>query len=168
MIRSAVLIAVFLLLSSFELGGVSAFPVPVDRLPLLLVVSVFCFQFLNIHAAPWWVLAHGLVVDLSHVSFVPFELLSYLVAAIAMILASRHLFTNRSFWGILGTFTLSLLALTSSEILIAIGQSFFGSVTLSMTDILLVRAWGLLTGGLMLLMLFPLSEFFKRLFKRIV
>ncbi|MFA4846490.1 MAG: hypothetical protein WC654_08130, partial [Patescibacteria group bacterium] len=117
MIRLFFLGLLFLLLTSFELGFIYALPFPVDRLPLVLVVSVFAFQSLDIRQSAWWVVLHGVMLDFLRVSFVPWEAVSYGVASIVLILASRHLFSNRSFWGVLGTFTLGLVALLCMEIL---------------------------------------------------
>lgn len=163
MIRFLLGIFFFLLLASLEVGFVWALPFPIDRTPILLVVSVFVFQSMDIRLSVWWVAVHGLVIDLLHISFVPFEFISYTFASVVLILSARHLFSNRSFWGILGTFTLSLLTLTLAEILFAVVGILQESFTLSLRDLLLVRVWSWALGSVVLLLLFPLHEFFVRM-----
>ncbi len=163
MIRPFLGIFFFLLLASMEVGFVYALPFPIDRTPLVLVVSVFIFQSMDIRPSVWWVAVHGLVIDLLHISFVSFEFISYTIASVALILCSRHLFSNRSFWGILGTFTISLLTLTLAEIFFAIVGILEKSYALSLHDLLLVRAWSWALGSIVLLFLFPLHEFFVRM-----
>ena len=158
----------FLLLASIELGFVYGLPFPLDRTPLILIVSVFTFQSLDVRQGIWWVAAYGLVLDLLHVSFVPWEFVSYALASTVLVLTARHLFSNRSFWGILGTFTLSLLALTLTEILFAVTEVLFNDYALSLREILLIRAWSWALGTVVLLFLFPLHEFFTRIRLKLV
>ncbi|MBI5793640.1 hypothetical protein HZA87_00940 [Candidatus Uhrbacteria bacterium] len=166
MIRLIFLIVAFILLSTGELGFISALPFPMDRTPLLLVVSVFLFQSFDVGPSAWWVVFHGLMLDLMGTSFVRLETLSYSAAAVVLVLCSRHLFSNRSFWGILGTFTLSLLALTCMEVILSVFQVIFQNGSLSFQALLSLRLWGLGMGAILLLLFFPLSEFFVRLHTR--
>lgn len=151
-----------------ELGFISALPFPVDRLPFVLVVCVFLFQSLDVRPSAWWVVLHGLFLDLLQTSSVRLEILSYALAAVVLVLASRHLFSNRSFWGISGTFTLSLLALTCMEVLISVFQSIFQDFSLSFNALVILRLWGLGLGMILLLCLFPVSELLIRIQKRLL
>jgi hypothetical protein len=156
-------IFLFLLLASLEVGFVYALPFPIDRTPLVLLASVFAFQSMDIRLSAWWVAVQGLLIDLLAISFVPFEFISYTFASVVLILSARRLFSNRSFWGILGTFTLSLLTLTSAEILFAVVGILKEWYTLSWHDLLQLRAWSWALGSIVLLFLFPLHEFFMRM-----
>lgn len=168
MIRLVFLSLFFLLLTSVELGFISALPFPLDRTPLVLVVSVFAFQSLDIRQSAWWVVLHGLLLDMIHVSFVPLEVVSYTLSAIVLVLASRHVFSNRSFWGVLGTLTLSMVALTCVEIAFSVGKVLFGEYPLSLQELLSVRTWGWALGMVVLLFLYPLCGCIFRLRSTVV
>ncbi len=162
------LIVFFVLLSMCELGFVSALPFPVDRLPLVLVASVFLFQSLDVRPAAWWMVLHGVFLDLLQTSSIRFEIVPHAVAALVLVLASRHLFSNRSFWGVLGTFALSLFALSCTEILLSIFQALFEDFSLSFDVLVAMRLWGLGLGTLLLLIFFPLTELLTRAQKNLL
>ncbi|MBI4438039.1 hypothetical protein HY631_03770 [Candidatus Uhrbacteria bacterium] len=163
MMRLLLLSLLFLLLTSLELGFVFALPFPIDRTPLVLAISVFVFQALDVRLSAWWVVFHGMMLDILRISFVPFEVVSYALAALVLVLVSQHLFSNRSFWGILGTLTLSLIALTCAQIFFAVVESLFGAWAPSLQDLLSLRAWGWGLSTVLLLFLFPLSQVLNRL-----
>lgn len=158
----------FLFLTSVELGFIYALPFPMDRFPLVLCVSVFIFQSLDIRQAVWWIVGHGFVLDLLFISFAPFEFLSYAIVSIVVVVTAQRVFSNRSYWGVLGTITFSLATLTFMEVVLSFGIGFWSAYHVPFQTILSVRAWGWGLSVVALLLFFPLYEFFARIRVRLL
>lgn len=158
----------FIFLASVELGLVYALPFPIDRFPLVLCVSVFAFQSLDIRHAPWWIIGQGFLLDLLLISFVSFELFSYAVVSIVTILTAQRVFSNRSYWGILGTLTISIITLTFMEVGVSMVMGFWDAYHVPIQTILSVRAWGWGLSVAALLLFFPLHEFFMRIYAKLL
>lgn len=159
MIRWLFLCVGFFLLFSFEVGFIHALPFPFDRIPLLLVISVFGFHGLNFPLLFWWLVFEGISLDRLGISFIPLQTISYSLAALVMILCSRQLFSHRSYYGVASTFIIILTILGLTEILFAGLQEFFGTFPLALMDIVTIRLWSAGFGLIILFLLFPLKKF---------
>ena len=93
----------FFLLALLETGFVASLPLPLRLLPLLIAFGVYLLQHHLSLIGAWWIVGEGLVLDFLHVGSVPVETIPFALGALAGLLASRHVFTNRSFYGLLGS-----------------------------------------------------------------
>lgn len=161
MIRWLFLCIGFFFLFSFEVGFIHSLSFPFDRIPLLLVITVYGFHGLNFPSTFWWLVFEGMSLDRLSISFVPLETVSYAIAGLVMILCSRHLFSHRSYYGVASTLIIILTALCLIEIVFAGFQEFFGTFPLALIDIVAIRLWGAGFGLIMLFLLFPFKKFLQ-------
>lgn len=124
MIRIMSSAALFLLLWTLERAFVSALPWPFSTLPLVLTVGVYLVQHLSVRDGEAWILAAGVMNDLTGLTRFPLSTLSALAAAAVCHLTSREVFSNRSLYGILACTAVSVLAASLIRVVL------LGSVTI--------------------------------------
>ncbi|MCX6714859.1 MAG: hypothetical protein NTX72_03520 [Candidatus Uhrbacteria bacterium] len=78
--------------------------------PFVLVVSVYLVQHHAMKPAVSWMVIHGLLLDLSGITIVPFITIAYIVTAWVALLSAERLFSNRSFYGVAACTLLSYLS----------------------------------------------------------
>ncbi len=107
-----------LFLSLVETSFFASFHGLIRFTPFVFVISVYLVQHHAMKPAAGWMILHGILLDLSGGSLVPFVTLAYTLTAIVAILSAERLFSNRSFYGVIactflsyGTFAVSSLAL---------------------------------------------------------
>lgn len=149
------LVFLFTLQASF----IHAIPYPLDRIPLVLVVTVYLYQYSNKTSAWWWLLCYGMVLDVLDISLAPFEVLSYALASVSMVLLVSHVFTNRSFYGITATALLTLAVLMVSEVLLIGLTLLFSSQPFHWKDVVFSQLWAMVFASFLLLFIFP---FFRK------
>ncbi|MDG1950891.1 MAG: hypothetical protein P8J32_08830, partial [bacterium] len=98
----------FFLLLILEMAFLHSLPFPISTLPLILIFTVYFYQYIGLKRAAWWLLFEGLFIDMFSLSSIRFHVLCYAVAALVMTVVSTKVFTNRSFYGMSGT-TLSTI-----------------------------------------------------------
>lgn len=157
MIKTLLYLAAFLTLFTLEVSFIHALPVPFDRMPLMLTSVVFLYLYVGFPAVLWWLIFHGILLQVFVLDFAPFHLLAYIAAAIVTVLASKHVFSNRSFYGVASTTALAIVTVLLVEILLSVIGTFFGQVSVPFGILLHVRLWGIALSALVLLLLFPLS-----------
>jgi hypothetical protein len=161
MIKTLIYIAAFLGLFTIEVSFIYSLPAPLDRLPIMIVGVVFLYLYAGFSDVIWWMVFHGILLDTFSLSFVPLHWLAYIVAAIVTILASRHIFSNRSFYGVAATTSIAIATLLAVEILLSTLGLMFGSSAQFFGTIVSVRLWGIGLSIIFLLMLFPFSPKIK-------
>lgn len=138
-----------------QVSFVHALPYPFDRIPLVLVVTIYLYQYGNQTSVWWWLISYGFVLDLLAISHAPFEVFSYILAAMTMVLLVAHVFTNRSFYGMAATALISVFVLLLSELtLIGVAQ-VFSAVNFSWHDVFFSQSWAMVFASLLLLFVFP-------------
>ncbi len=75
--------------------------------PLVFVVSVYLFQHHRISSALAWMIIHGFLLDVAHMSLIPPVTIAYVVAAIIAAISARRIFSHRSIYGVLACALLS-------------------------------------------------------------
>ncbi len=144
------------LLMVLQVSFVHALPYPFDRVPLVLVVTVYLYQYANQTTGWWWLMCYGMILDVLAISFAPFEIISYTLAGVTMMLLVSHVFTNRSFYGITATALITLGVLTLSEFLLVGLRQVFVQQEFPWRDMLLSQLWAMAFATVLLLFVFPL------------
>lgn len=103
------------LLSLIETSFFASFHGILRFTPFVLVVSVYLLQHHAMRSTASWMIIHGLLLDLSGISLVPFVTLAYALVAWVAILSADRLFSNRSFYGVIACACLSYLAFVFSS-----------------------------------------------------
>jgi hypothetical protein len=123
MIRWTVLVGLFVLLSTVELSFISALSPTLRTIPFLFAVSITLLQHHGVRAGAWYVAAFGVLLDAFGLS-VAFPMApGAMLAALAADRFSRAVFSNRSYYGLIGC-----------------GASAFGIQTLWQALVLLARS----------------------------
>ena len=104
-----------LFLSIVETSFFASFHGIIRFTPFVFAVSVYLLQHHSIHSAASWMLIHGLFLDITHISQTPFIFIAYLVAAIVAVMSAEKIFSNRSFYGVMGCVFLSYASFTFME-----------------------------------------------------
>lgn len=147
------------ILLALQVSFVHALPYPFDRIPLVLVVTVYLYQYANQTASWWWLICYGMVLDVLTISFAPLEVFSYSIATATMVLLVSHVFTNRSFYGISATAILTLLVLTLSELTFIGLMQLFSDQRFVWMDVVFSQLWAMVFASFLLLFIFP---FFRK------
>lgn len=148
------------ILLALQVSFVHALPYPFDRIPLVLVVTVYLYQYANQTASWWWLISYGMVLDVLMISFAPLEAFSYSIATATMVLLVSHVFTNRSFYGISATAILTLSVLTLSELTFIGLTQLFSDQRFIWKDVILSQVWAMVFASFLLLFIFP---FFRKM-----
>lgn len=99
MIRFLFSISSFLVLFVLETSFLHALPTILPLIPLVFAVSLFLIQSFGLIDGVLWMFGYGLLLDLSHLSPVPFfSVILGITGLIAFVLA-RRVFSNRSLYG---------------------------------------------------------------------
>ena len=146
--RAFVALFLFLAFFLFETSFVASLPSPIRLSPIVFAMAVYLLQHQLSPVGAWWLVAQGVMLDLFQIGSVPFETIPYAGAAIAGILVSRHVFSNRSYYGVAGCVVAawSVLGLLRT---VQIGIRYLQNAELG-TFSLFFREWGI---GLILALL---------------
>ncbi len=112
--RAFLAFILFLLLTVFETSFLASLPRPFLYTPLVLAASVYLIQHRSSRIGLWWLLGYGLFLDVTHLGFTAAETIVYLITGILTYLVSRHMFTNRSLYGVISG---GVVAFVSSSVL---------------------------------------------------
>ena len=148
----------FLALLTIQLSFIQALPFPFDRTPLFLLVTIYLYQYVNQTQVWWWPICYGFILDVYTLSPAPLETISYSLLALCIGLLAKHVFTNRSFYGVSGTITTSLLILTVSQSLINIIFGILRKQAMPWQVIVGINQWAVLLGCGGFFVLFPFAK----------
>ncbi|NQV89759.1 MAG: hypothetical protein HQ488_05525 [Parcubacteria group bacterium] len=161
MTKIVIYLVAFLALFTLEISFVYSLPAPLDRLPIMIIGVVFLYLYAGFPNVIWWMVFHGILLDTFSLSFVPLHWAAYMVAAVITTLASKHIFSNRSFYGVAATTSMAIGAMLVMEILLSTGGSLVGLSPQFSGTIISVRVWGMGLSIIFLIMLFPFSTKIK-------
>lgn len=148
-----------LFLFTIQVSFIQALPYPFDRTPLVLVVAIYAYQYRNVQRAWWWLICYGFIVDLFAIAPTALQTLVYALVGGVMILVARHIFTNRSFYGMAATAVVCLVVLTMYELVVMWFLSLTASETFSWKTLLVAQLWaGFFACVLFLFILPPLRH----------
>jgi hypothetical protein len=160
MFRILGFILLFLLALTVEISFVHVLPNPLNHLPFVLIVAVYLYQYIGYTKSVWWFVFQGIFLDLFSLTPIGFEMISALLASGILVLVSRRLFTNRSFYGLTAAVLSVVLVHRLSLMVFASLASFFGEMHLYYRVFAIETLW---TGGLTILFLLMVFPFAKRI-----
>jgi hypothetical protein len=152
----------FLVLWTLERAFVSALPWPFSALPLVLTVGVYLVQHLSLRDGEAWIVAAGLLNDLTGLTRFPLSTLSALFAAAVCHLTSREVFSNRSLYGILACTAVSALAVSLTRILSLGVAALFTDLAIDGASEFRLAVAAFFTSFLFAIILFRLAKRIKR------
>lgn len=86
--------------------------------PFVLGVCVYFVQHQGVHAFIWWLPLHGLFLSSLSAGFTSMEVLPYCVSALLISVSAKHLFSNRSYYGVLSCALVGFAGIVFTESLI--------------------------------------------------
>lgn len=113
MIRILLSIGALIALTAVQLGFFASLPGVLSLTPLVFGVSVYMLQHHGLIDGVWWLVGLGLQLDVLGLAPVVPITLAYLAAGIVAVFSSKHLFSNRSYYGIIGCVLLAMTAFAS-------------------------------------------------------
>lgn len=166
MIRTGILLFLFLIFLTLQVSFIHALPFPFDRMPFLLLMAIYFYQYVNQAYVWWWLVFYGMVLDFLSLSYAPFETISYSILSIVMIILVKQVFTNRSFYALSATFIICLLVLTMSQFLGVFILHFFDGLSVTWLSIVKANMWAMILGCVTLFFLFPFAKRARSMFHR--
>lgn len=160
MMRFILQIFILFLLIIVQVSFIHALPFPFDRIPMVLIVTIYLYQYGSQTSIWWWLILYGFILDYLAISVAPLEMISYGFTAFTMTLLVAHVFTNRSFYGMAATALLSLFVLTICELFLIGVTQILISTNFSWQDVIFSQLWAMIFASFLLLFIFP---FLRRL-----
>lgn len=102
-------VLIAMVLSLVETSFFASFHGMIRFTPFVLVISVYLLQHHGLKSAAWWMIIHGMILDMLGIASVPFITIPFLLAAWVAFISAEHLFSNRSFYGVLACSLMSFL-----------------------------------------------------------
>jgi len=101
MTRVAISTILFLTVFLIETSFISSLPSIFSAIPLVFALSVYLIQYQGVSDGIAWMIGYGFLTDLMHLSDVSFSTIPILAAVIVTVISAKHLFSNRSFYGVI-------------------------------------------------------------------
>lgn len=111
MTKAFAMTVLFLLLAIVQTSFFASMPGLVAYAPIVLAAGIYLRQHVQEASGSVWIGAFGLFLDVLSIPSFPFETVSYGMAAIVVALTARHVFSNRSWYGMLACGGTTLVAL---------------------------------------------------------
>ncbi|OGL95159.1 hypothetical protein A2348_02445 [Candidatus Uhrbacteria bacterium RIFOXYB12_FULL_58_10] len=120
--RSLSIFLLFLALAIIQTSFFASLPGLLAYTPLVAASGVYLVQHVGERYGAFWIASFGVFLDILSIPSFPLETFPYVTAGLAAYLSARHLFSNRSWYGLIacGAFTLLSLGLVRAFILVAI------------------------------------------------
>lgn len=113
MTRFAAAFLLFLGFSILQTSFFASLPGWLAYTPLVVAAGVYLVQHGGERAGAFWVAGFGLFLDILALSSFPLEAASYAAAGIAAYVSAQHLFSNRSWYGLIACGTSAILSLNA-------------------------------------------------------
>ena len=155
-------VALFIGLFCFETSFITSLPEPLSYIPLVLAASVFIIQYRGSWIGVCWLAAYGLLLDLFGITSFKPQLILYLLVGLVIWQLSKHIFTNRSLYGILGSGLVAYILITLTEISIFLYRGYFLGSELPLVDIANYYMFKLILFVLVLFIFFQGSHVFQK------
>lgn len=101
MMRPAAAFFLFLALAILQTSFFASLPGLLAYTPLVIAAGVYLVQHAGERAGAFWIAGFGLFLDILALSSFPGETVSYAAAGVAAFLSAQHLFSNRSWYGLI-------------------------------------------------------------------
>ncbi|MBI2475107.1 hypothetical protein HYV69_01645 [Candidatus Uhrbacteria bacterium] len=116
MMRVAVSTILFLIVFLIEISFISSLPSVFSTIPLIFALSVYLIQHQGVTDGIVWMIGYGFLIDLMHLSSTRFSTIPAIAASIVAAISAKHLFSNRSFYGVIACAVSSYLTYIIFEI----------------------------------------------------
>ena len=134
----------FFLCYLVESSFIAFLPSPFDVFPLLFLFSLYGIQHLRSPVFGWGLVGMGLLDDLFLRGFIPFETGVMVIAAAVALLSVRHLFIQRSWYGLLGCSLVTYVVIQVFSFSYVLILSFVGQHVVPWKSIAITAGWQLL------------------------
>jgi len=158
MMRPTAAIALFLAFSILQTGFFASLTGILAYTPLVVAIGIYLMQHAGERTGPFWIAGFGMFLDLLAIPSFPFETASYAAAGIVAYLSARHLFSNRSWYGLIACGMLSMLSLGAVRALVILGISLRHPERVSWITFGDTLIWNLILITLLLSVLFALAR----------
>ncbi len=102
MIRFLVSLGFFLITFLCEVSFFSSLPSFFALTPLVFCISIYLIQHEGMVDGLIWMVLYGILLDVFHLASFPVSTIAWVITALVSSLMARHVFSNRSFYGVLG------------------------------------------------------------------
>jgi uncharacterized membrane protein len=113
-----------------------------------------------------WIVVFGFLLQLLHISIFPFPALGFMIAGIVSLLSARHVFSNRSLYGIIACALTGFLALMITEFGVLLAQSLTSSVDQDWSVLFLIYGYRAALLIAVVIILYTLAKPIRLLFKQ--
>ncbi len=127
MIRYFISFFFFLFSFFFETSFFTSLPFPFPLTPFVFAIGVYLLQHQGLIDGFVWIVAFGFLVQLLHMNILPFPALSFLIGGVVSVLSARHVFSNRSLYGVVACALTGFLALIITESSVLVARSLLSS-----------------------------------------
>lgn len=162
-------LASILLLAALLLGQLSFIPfLPgvFSLWPMSFTFGIYLFQHQSLRLGIGLIVLTGVALDLTRVGILPFETFSYSIAGGTAVFFCRHLFSNRSFSGVVGCVAATYAVLKLSQLMILTGL-WLADPRSVQPGIFWQEAWiGLALALLTVVVIFPFAKALRQLLFR--
>ena len=93
--------------------------------PFVLVISVYLVQHHAMKPAAFWMIMHGILLDITGSTVIPFVTLAFAGTAWIALVSAERLFSNRSFYGVAACTSLSFLTFEFISAILLSFSAFF-------------------------------------------
>ncbi|MFH1314857.1 MAG: hypothetical protein ABIH67_00490 [Candidatus Uhrbacteria bacterium] len=162
MVKFIFYFALFIGLFCLETSFIASLPKPLSYTPLILASSIFLIQYRSSWIGICWLAGYGLLLDLFGLAMFKPQLLLYSLVGLATWQLSKHLFTNRSLYGILGSGLVAFIMVSFTEIAYLLFQAFFLENDLPQIEIANYYLFKLVLFILILFIFFQSSHAFQK------
>ncbi len=125
MIRLLLWIAIMIVFSLIEVSFFRSLPGFLALTPFVLAVCVYLVQHQGAHVFIWWLPIHGALLDSFYGWFSISELVAYTVGGIVVSVTAKHLFSNRSYYGVLSCALTGSVGILATQALMRSFQQLF-------------------------------------------
>ncbi len=158
MIRYLISGVCFLFVFVMETSFFSSLPSVFAIVPLVFALSVYLIQHEGLTDGLIWIFAYGFLLQNFHLSIAPWPVLSFSIAGLASFLSSRHLFSNRSLYGVVGCAWIGYLCLAGTEALLMFVRTFGNETTVFWVPFLVRRGLEFLLLGVTIMVFFSFAR----------
>jgi len=145
-----------LLLYVTEASFIYALPHPLSSIPIVLVVSIFLYQYKMQRTQLWWFIGFGFFLDLLGVSISPFEIFSHAIAACVLYFLAERVFTNRSYYGMAATSIVVIFFLCCFRLVVWGVLSVVDATWFSLHELVVFHLWSAFFSSILFLFVVPI------------
>lgn len=161
MIRFGISMALFLLAFITETSFFASLPSVFATVPLVFAIGVYLIQHQGRMAGLIWILSYGLLVQTLHTSTYPLPLVAYGAGGFTSLIAAKHLFSNRSLYGVVACAWVGFASFVITQACILFVAGLGESSSIPWSVFWIVQSQGFLVLTATMTVIFLVSSFFR-------